>query len=187
MLDSRRNLPCVRPAPRRGSNTAGQLGAAVGSSSAVPVPVSGSPDFADVTFSLLSAGSDFTCGTAPTNSENWCCECLGAQEPGQPASPVTPGSGCCAAGGAGGCTAPRPAQKARSRPHPQASRQAPLGISPRPAAAAGGAGNRGQLGNNGDSDSAEPVKVAGSQTFVSVDAGGAHACALDSLAMAWCW
>ncbi|KAL4450218.1 hypothetical protein ABPG77_010887 [Micractinium sp. CCAP 211/92] len=113
-----------------GSNTAGQLGAAVSGSSAVPVEVgsnSSNPDFAFVTFSVLSAGSDFTCGNSVDagygNIENWCW----------------------------------------------------------------GAGTDGQLGNNGDSDSTEPVKVAGSQSFVSVSAGGEHACALDDSALAWCW
>lgn len=54
----------------RGGNTAGQLGSTVVSSSAVPMAVGGD----DLSFSMLSAGSLFTCGTAPGNSENWCCE-----------------------------------------------------------------------------------------------------------------
>lgn len=164
---------------------------------------SSNPDFAFVTFSMLSAGSDFTCGTSVDtgygNIENWCCEGQAAckllvAEQQQAAWGCHEVQGCRACanrwdmqggwrrelGGIQHCTPPDNACLL-VRPGVSASpRLAPLAVT-------GGAGTDGQLGNNGDSDSTDPVKVAGSQSFVSVSAGGEHACALDDSALAWCW
>ena len=48
-----------------------------------------------------------------------------------------------------------------------------------------GSNLRGQLGT--DRGSAVPALVAGRKATAWIAAGGAHTCAIDSVASAWCW
>ncbi len=50
-----------------------------------------------------------------------------------------------------------------------------------------GAGTEGQLGNGMAQSSATPVAIPGFSSFSSIEAGGAHTCALDYSSNVYCW
>jgi hypothetical protein len=153
-----------------GLNTAGQLGDGTTIDRSSPVAVSGGMRFLS---STIAVGAGHACALVSDGS----AYCWGRNDFGQlgdgttvsRSTPVTVSGGIhftsLAAGGQHTC-----------------------GVTSAGAAYCWGANVYGQLGSGAVfPSSATPVKVAGSNVFASISAGGGHTCALTTTSVAYCW
>ena len=198
-----------------GENDAGQLGAAVGPVSNLPIPVSGG-----LSFAKLSAGRTHSCGVTPAGvAYCWGDNSLGAGA-ATPTSPVPVavaggltfadviagyGHTCgVTTGGAGYCwgfngsgelgngtliqsTVPVAVSGGLSFTSISPGRIFTCGLTTAGAAYCWGINGEGELGDGTTIQRASPVPVAGQLVFTMVSAGGFHACGLTSGGAAYCW
>ncbi|NIM51914.1 MAG: hypothetical protein GTN78_05375 [Gemmatimonadales bacterium] len=133
----------------------------------VPEPVAG-----PTTFESIDAGTDHTCGLAPTGA----AYCWGSNQFGQLGDS---------------------SDTSRSAPVPVAGNIAfrslsvgtdhACGIARTGQAYCWGSNGFGRLGNGGNTPSNHPVSVTGGIAFESLSAGSAHTCGLTSDGTAYCW
>ena len=125
-------------------------------------------------WSQLSAGAFYACGVH-TDGTGWCQGQndegqLGTAEPVSTTTPVqVPGSWIEIVSGAG------------------FESVTTCGIKANRSAWCWGSGGQGQLGNNGTTSSATPVKVVGGREWASLSVGGAHVCGTTTDGAGWCW
>src|SRR5262245_2796738 len=152
-----------------GDNTEGELG--IGTRLDMTKPV-GLP--ATLVFLSIDAGTQYTCGITDTGE----AYCWGANDRGQLGNAATPRS-----------LVPTPVTGGLRFIDIAAGGEFTCGVSDNGVAYCWGANESGQLGRGGDdtASSARPLPVASSQRFVSITAGGSHACAIAADSSAYCW
>jgi len=197
-----------------GSNGGGQLGAAVGTQSPTPVPVSGGLGFA-----ALSAGRTHTCGLTPGGiAYCWGDNSLGAGATLSSPVPVAVAGGLTFArvvagyghtcgvttGGAGYCWGFNGSGELGTGTVSQSSvpvavagalvfaniipgRTFTCGRTPADAAYCWGFNGGGELGDGTTTSRSSPVPVSGGLSFAVVGAGGFHSCGLTTTGAAHCW
>lgn len=146
----------------------GQLGnGSVTDDQITPAPVSGG-----LTFAMVSAGSEHTCGVTTGGA----AYCWGVGEGGQLGN---------------GTTGDKPTPAAVSGGLTFASVSADInhscGVTTSGAGYCWGKGFNGQLGNGSLDDHPTPVAVSGGHTFASVSVGGGHTCGVTTRGATFCW
>ncbi len=199
-----------------GRDGSGQLGAAVGTESSVPIPVAGG-----LTFAKLVAGRTHTCGVTPAGvAYCWGDNSLGAGATLTSSVPLAVAGGLTFAsviagyshtcgvttGGAGYCWGINSSGELGNPTLTQGNVPVPVavagglnfasispgriftcGLTTAGAAYCWGTNGNGELGDGTTTSRSSPVLVSGSLGFAMVSAGGFHACGLTSGGLAHCW
>ncbi len=148
----------------------GALGNGADSDSAVPVAVSGGE-----TFSSITSGGGFNCGLIVGGA----AYCWGRSDRGQ--------------GGRGSlatAAVPLPVSGGLTFTSLSAGNEYACAVATSGALYCWGDDGLGQLGDGStasNSYSSVPVRVSGGLTYLSVSAGGSHACAITTTGAAYCW
>ncbi|MEK7216468.1 MAG: RCC1 repeat-containing protein, partial [Chloroflexota bacterium] len=157
-----------------GNGAAGALGDGTRTSKLAPVAVSGG-----LTFSLLDAGGNHTCGLAGTGTG--AAYCWGANVDG---GKLGSGSGTF-------FDSPVPLAVVGGLNFAQVSagRNHTCGVTTTNAAYCWGSNSHGQIGNGGSIFSAfpSPAAVSGGLGFLTVSAGGFHTCGVTTSQATYCW
>lgn len=197
-----------------GTNGSGQLGAAVGPHSPVPVLVSGG-----LSFATLGAGRTHTCGVTPGGiAYCWGDNALGTGATLSSPVPLAVAGGLTFArvvagyghtcgvttGGAGYCwgfngagelgtgtvtqsVVPVAVAGALAFASISPGRTFTCGLTPAGAAYCWGFNGEGELGDGTTTSRSSPVPVSGALSFSIVAAGGFHSCGLTTAGLAYCW
>lgn len=155
------------------NNGLGQLGnGQADGSQRMPVPVSGSQQFASI-----GVGANFTCALTPAGAA-WC---WGSELSGWL------GDGVIGATNGDFKTIPTAVLGGVTFASLSVGKEHTCGLTAGGAAWCWGANESGQLGDGSQTTRAQPVQVTGGLTFAKISAGNAVTCAMTSAGKAYCW
>jgi alpha-tubulin suppressor-like RCC1 family protein len=165
-----------------GDNTYGELGNTSTTSSSVPVPVSTAGVLAGVTLTQVAAGTQFTCALSSAGA----VYCWGLGTSGQLGNSASASSNVPVAVTSSGVLAGLTITQVT------AGAAFACALSSTGLSFCWGLGTSGQLGNNGVISSNAPVAVLATgalngKTLTQISGGGAFACGVSSLGLAYCW
>lgn len=137
-----------------------------------------------ITWKVLSAGDDHTCGVATSGA----AYCWGLNEHGQLGTLVADTT--CGIGSTDPrpcAPTPRPVSGGYAFQMVSAGRSHSCGLATNGAAFCWGANDSGQLGDGSTTASRGPVRAAEGVTFTSIDAGQHHTCGVTAAGDVYCW